>query len=237
MKKSQWGNVTIREFASWIVQTYLINIIIPSRDTGALWISQPWIFLRTIGPASLHVSRISNVVLFEGERTLDSISAGLRCVDCCLSAVPSFECAQLFQFLRICHPLECLSCCDEVHIGTVGWCWNWKYIYLIDSLKCVSLLTVLRSNPKTCEVPALILWFGTNWCGRPSCMALCSVRNVCWSLLESIRELRRDRDYAERTRYMTKLNFVSASSPVWYQNWFHLTWSRYGQIPPSYDST
>lgn len=51
-------------------------------------------------------------------------------------------------------------------------------------------------NPKTCAGPALILWSGTNWCGRPSCRELYSARSIGRNLPAAIPKPRFHRDCA-----------------------------------------
>lgn len=112
------GKITM-EFKKESAQTYLINIIITPSDTGAFRVSQPWIFLWTFWPACFHVSRIGDVVLPKRYGTFDAISARFWRINGLLSTIPRFESAQLFQFLWVGHPLECLCGRYEVNIGTV----------------------------------------------------------------------------------------------------------------------
>jgi hypothetical protein len=94
----------------------LIDVIVTSRDAGALGVTKPRILVGTI-PAGLHVAGVGDVACLEREGAF--VAGVARLLSSCrlLAAIPCVECVQLFVFLRVGDPLKRLSCRHEPHIG------------------------------------------------------------------------------------------------------------------------
>lgn len=93
-----------------------INVIIASRDSGSLRISQPRVLARAL-PTRLHVPGIGDIANLMRQCTLIRNVAGLRRCGCYTLAVPRLNCGQLVQRLGLGDPRQGLCHCHVVNVG------------------------------------------------------------------------------------------------------------------------
>lgn len=103
-------------FFVWNRLFALIDVIVATSNAGALGISEPWVLVGTFS-AGFHISCIGDVSCFERQSAFVANVTWFLRTRCFHATIPGFECVQLFVFLRISDPLQCLCCRYKPNIG------------------------------------------------------------------------------------------------------------------------
>lgn len=120
-------------FFTWCGLFALVDVTVAAGHASSLGIAEPRV-LSGAFVAGFHVPRVGDVSLFECQSAFISIVARPDRTCCRFAAIPGLKSVQLFVFLRVGDPLQCLRCCNEPHVRPETD--EFHFIYTVTSFAC-----------------------------------------------------------------------------------------------------